>query len=81
MSKSILEMYLQCEIQAVMRIKQQFFKWFEEFFTKTTSIFLGQQASQQLNVPDRSNSFNEDDEFGRQIQIRDDESSDSMLSC
>lgn len=46
MSKSILEMYLQCEIQAVMRIKQQFFKWFEEFFTKTTSIFLGQSASQ-----------------------------------
>jgi hypothetical protein len=24
-----------------MRIKLQFFKWFEEFFTKTTNIFLG----------------------------------------
>lgn len=28
-----------------MRIKQQFFKWFEQFFTKTMQTFMGNEAS------------------------------------
>ena len=33
------EQCVQYELKAVMRIKMQFFKWFEEFFTDTMNIF------------------------------------------
>jgi hypothetical protein len=35
------EKCVQYELKAVMRIKMQFFKWFEEFFTSTMDIFQG----------------------------------------
>ena len=35
------EKCVQYELKAVMRIKMQFFKWFEEFFTNTMNIFQG----------------------------------------
>ena len=41
---TMTQMYVQTELKAVMRIKQQFFKWFEEFFTKTMQTFLGNEA-------------------------------------
>jgi hypothetical protein len=40
-SLSLIEMYMHYELKAIMRIKLQFFKWFEEFFTKTINVFLG----------------------------------------
>ena len=36
--RSLVEMYVQYELKAVMRIKLQFFKWFEEFFAKTMNV-------------------------------------------
>ena len=45
--KSLIESYVQSEIQAVMRIKLQFFKWFEEYFSKTMNIFLGYNQTDQ----------------------------------
>ena len=39
--KTLAQAYVQYELQAVMRIKLQFFKWFEDFFKKTKDIFLG----------------------------------------
>lgn len=50
---SLVEMYVQYELKAVMRIKLQFFKWFEEFFAKTMNIFLGHNSSQNQNVSER----------------------------
>lgn len=44
---SLVEMYVQFELKAVMRIKLQFFKWFEEFFTKTMNVFLGVSSQNQ----------------------------------
>ena len=38
---SFSELCVQYELKAVVRIKQQFFKWFESFFTKTMNVFLG----------------------------------------
>lgn len=38
---SLIEMYMHYELKAIMRIKLQFFKWFEEFFSKTINVFLG----------------------------------------
>lgn len=38
---SLTEVYIQYELKAVMRIKLQFFKWFEDFFSKTMNVFLG----------------------------------------
>ena len=40
-SLSLIEMYMHYELKAIMRIKLQFFKWFEEFFSKTINVFLG----------------------------------------
>ena len=42
--RSIVEMYVQSELRAVMRIKLQFFKWFEQFFTKTMNVLMGNRA-------------------------------------
>ena len=46
-------MYVQYELKAVMRIKLQFFKWFEEFFAKTMNVFLGHNSSQNQNASER----------------------------
>ena len=50
---SLVEMYVQYELKAVMRIKLQFFKWFEEFFAKTMNVFLGHSSSQNQNASER----------------------------
>ena len=50
---SLVEMYVQYELKAVMRIKLQFFKWFEEFFAKTMNVFLGHNSSQNQNASER----------------------------
>jgi len=68
--RSLVEMYVQYELKAVMRIKLQFFKWFEEFFAKTMNVFLGLNGSQNQSVSERHKQI-------VQNQIKDDSSAES----
>ena len=68
-----------------MRIKQQFFKWFEEQFTKTMSVFCGiaEGASKPMSAPNEKAHL--DDEADATMDegppAASDESSESVMSC
>jgi hypothetical protein len=84
---TMTQMYVQTELKAVMRIKQQFFKWFEEFFTKTMQTFLGNDAGrgQGSGVSEAGKRGAEQLEiqepYFQHFDKHDSESNDSVVSC
>ena len=63
-----------------MKIKQQFFKWFEEFFTKTMNVFLGQSQETKTIQNGSANSELLISEQGY-FKTDNDSSQESLVSC
>jgi len=65
------------ELKAVMRIKMQFFKWFEDFFTNTANVFLGtdEQPKTKVGKKETTVAVTEPDRESK------DDSSMSVTSC
>ena len=58
-SKTVIQSYIETELLAVMRIKQQFFKWFEQFFTKTMQTFMGNEIHAMDGISNEQMKFME----------------------